>query len=267
MLAEGHEAPPSSVEVLSRYPGIGPYTAGAVASIAYNVPAPAVDGNVERVTARLFDLEEAAGSPALRRMATEKVLEMMPEGNARAFNQALMELGALVCLPSKPLCGKCPCESRCFAAQGGVQLARPLPKARPALEKISAWGVLPVIEGVFLLHRRPNKGLWAGFWEIPWFARETENALSDLRAWGEEVGLECLSCAEVGTARFSFTNHQVTAWFVTCGSRLLSPLKDKIRDGEWGLHGPEDLASLTLPSPSRKFLKLLQERFPRFPLF
>jgi A/G-specific adenine glycosylase len=258
IIAEGHEAPPPSVENLSRYPGIGPYTAGAVASIAYNIPTPAVDGNVERVMARLFDLKEAAGSPVLRRVASEKVSAMMPKGEARAFNQALMELGALVCLPRKPLCGECPCQDHCLAARNGVQSERPLPKARPNLEKISAWGVLPVIDGAFLLRRRPEKGLWAGFWEIPWFPRKTEDALADLRAWGEEVGLECRSCEEVGTARFSFTNHQVTAWFVTCDACLLSCLKDKIRAGEWGLHKPEDLASLTLPAPSRKFLKLLK---------
>jgi A/G-specific adenine glycosylase len=197
-------------------------------------------------------------------VAAEKVLEMMPEGNARAFNQALMELGALVCLPRKPLCGRCPCEEFCLAARRGVQSARPLPKARPDLEKISAWGVLPVTEGAFLLRRRPEKGLWAGFWEIPWFARETDNALSDLRAWGEEVGLECRSCEEVGVARFSFTNHQVVAWFVICDSRPRPRLMDKVRAGEWGFHRPEDLASLTLPAPSRKFLKLLKGRFPLF---
>jgi A/G-specific adenine glycosylase len=257
MIAEGYEKPPFSVEELSRYPGIGPYTAGAMASIAYNVSVPAVDGNVERVIARLFDLEEAAGSLTLRRAASEKVSEMMPEGKARAFNQALMELGALVCLPRKPLCGKCPCRNHCLAARNGVQLKRPLPKARPTVEKISAWGVLPVIDGAFLLRRRPQKGLWAGFWEIPWFARKTEDVFSDLRSWGEEIGLECYSYVEVGTARFSFTNHQVTAWFVTCNARLLLCLKEQIHTGEWGLYKPGDLASLTLPAPSRKFLKLL----------
>jgi A/G-specific adenine glycosylase len=260
MVEEGHATPPPSVEALSRYPGIGPYTAGAIASIAYNVSVPAVDGNVERVTSRLFDLEETGGSPALKRLVTGKVSEMMPEGEARNFNQALMELGALVCLPKAPLCTDCPWSEVCIARKRGVQEVRPLPKARPAVEKIRAWGVLCFAEGSCLLHRRPDKGLWAGFWEIPWFARKTENVRADGGAWGQDVGLECLSWEEIGTARFSFTNHRVTAWFVTCQANILPSLREKIRAGEWGLHRPEDLPRLSLPAPSRKFLKLLHER-------
>jgi adenine-specific DNA glycosylase len=125
------------------------------------------------------------------------------------------------------------------------------------VENIRAWGALFVVDGLYLLRRRPDRGLWAGFWEIPWFARETENARSELDAWGRSIGLECLSCREVGTTRFSFTNHRVTAWFVICEG---TPAP-KIRSGEWGLHKPEALSSLALPAPSRKFLDLLQRSF------
>jgi A/G-specific adenine glycosylase len=257
MVREGFSVPPA--DALSRYPGIGPYTAGAIASIAYNLPVPAVDGNTERVMARLFDLEETAGSSALKRLAAEKVLRTMPQETPRAFNQALMELGALVCLPppKNPSCGDCPLAEVCAARMRGVQSLRPLPKPRPLLEKIQAWGVLCFIDGLCLLRRRPSKGLWAGFWEIPWFPRQTENSRADVTAWGKETGFQCLSCREVGTARFSFTNHQVTAWFVTCEATPLPPLTEKIRAGEWGLHSIPTLHSLTLPAPSRKFLKLM----------
>jgi A/G-specific adenine glycosylase len=260
MVGEGHTTPPASVEALSRYPGIGPYTAGAIASIAYNLPVPAVDGNVERVASRLFDLEEAGGSLALKRRAAEKVLETMPKGEARAFNQALMELGALVCLPKAPRCADCPWNTACLAKNRGVQELRPLPKTGPLVEKIQAWGVLCLSEGNCLLHRRPERGLWAGFWEIPWFRRRTENLRSDTGIWGQEVGVQCLSWKEIGTARFSFTNHRVTAWFATCQVEVLPRMREKIRAGEWGLHRPRALERLSLPAPSRKFLKLLQER-------
>ncbi|MDR1978633.1 MAG: A/G-specific adenine glycosylase [Synergistaceae bacterium] len=260
MAGEGYTAPPASAEALSRYPGIGPYTAGAVASIAYNIPVPAVDGNVERVAARLFDIEMTAGSSALKRLAAEKVSGMMPRGEARAFNQALMELGALVCLPRDPMCLDCPCGAGCLARMRGVQSLRPLPKARPAVKKIEAWGVLCFVEGSCLLRRRPDKGLWAGFWEIPWFERSTGDLRADADLWGREVGIECSSWEEIGTARFSFTNHRVTAWFATCEARALPRLRERLSAGEWGLHPPEDLPRLTLPAPSRKFLKLLRER-------
>jgi A/G-specific adenine glycosylase len=263
MVKAGHKTPPASAEALSQYPGIGPYTAGAVASIAYNLPVPAVDGNVERVAARLFDLEQTAGTLALKRSAAEEVLRTMPKGESRAFNQALMELGALVCLPHKsPLCSDCPCGGVCLARKRGVQSLRPLPRARPLVEKIQAWGVLCFVEGRCLLLRRPPKGLWAGFWEIPWFRRQTENAAADVTAWGLEVGVRYLSCEEVGTVRFSFTHHHVTAWFVTCEASPLPILSEKLRAGEWGLHSPRDLPRLTLPAPSRKFLKLVTQVNP-----
>jgi A/G-specific adenine glycosylase len=257
MVAEGYEKPPSSVEVLLKYPGIGPYTAGAVASIGHNVSVPAIDGNAERVTARLFDIEKPAGSAALRRFSEEKIMAMIPEGSARAFNQALMELGSLVCLPGKPLCPDCPWSELCLAKQRGVHLSRPLPKPRPAVEKIRAWGVLCSNGGRFLLRRRPDSGLWAGFWEIPWFPRKTDST-ADVEDWGQGIGLANLTCVEVGTARFSFTRYRVTAWFVTCEAVVLPSLQQQIQKGEWGFHKLEDLHSLSLPAPSRKFLKLLE---------
>jgi A/G-specific adenine glycosylase len=262
MVADGYAAPPSSVEALLKYPGIGPSTAGAVAGSAYNSPVPAVDGNVQRVMARLFDIEEAAGSSALKKLAAEKILEMMPKDNARAFNQALMELGALVCLPPKkePLCGECPWGrgNDCRAKERGVQQDRPLPKVRAVTEKISAWGVLIAFEGDYLLRRRPaGKGLWAGFWEIPWFPRNADARL-DTAFWGREFGIECEVRGEIGTARFSFTNHAVTARLLSCELQGFSPLlRGKIEKGEWGLFGLEDLRRLALPAPSRKFLAML----------
>jgi A/G-specific adenine glycosylase len=263
MAGEGFRQPPSSAGKLSGYPGIGPYTAGAVASIAYNVSAPAVDGNVERVVARLSDIGEAAGSPALRRAVTEKVMSMMPEGKARAFNQALMELGALVCLPKRPACARggrengseCPWEGCCLAKEKGVQEQRPLPRARPAVEKIAAWAVLLAFEDAFLLRRRPPAGLWAGLWEVPWFARETDST-DDVLRWARTLGVERAACGEIGKVRFSFTHHDVTAWLVSCDLEELSSfLRERLAAGEWGLHGPEDLRRLTLPAPSRKFLE------------
>jgi A/G-specific adenine glycosylase len=262
MVRDGHTAPPPSVEALLKYPGIGPYTAGAVAGIAYNIPVPAVDGNAERVMARLFDIEEAAGSPALKRAAAEKVLEMMPKDGARAFNQALMELGALVCLPPKkePLCRECPWGrgTECRAKERGVQAERPLPKVRAVTEKISAWGALIAFEDDYLLRRRPaGKGLWAGFWEIPWFPRNAD-ARIDTALWGREFGIVCGVCGEIGTTRFSFTNHAVTARLLSCELKGLSPLlREKIKAGEWGFHRSDALHRLTLPAPSRKFLAML----------
>jgi A/G-specific adenine glycosylase len=248
------------VEELLRYPGFGPYTAGAVASIAGNGDVAAVDGNVERVMARFCDLEDPAGSSGLKKAAAEIVLRMMPKGKARAFNQALMELGALVCLPKTPKCGcgECPWEGLCSARTRGTETQRPLPRRRPATIRIDAWAILWRHADACLLRRRPPGGVWAGWWEIPWFPRVTENTRSAVDAHARELGVECLSCDEAGVVRFSFTRHRVTAWFVVCELREISPaLSDKIKAGEWGFFSLKELSSLALPAPSRKCLALI----------
>jgi A/G-specific adenine glycosylase len=262
MVGEGYRRPPDLMDELLRYPGFGPYTAGAVASIAGNREVAAVDGNVERVIARFRDLKEPAGSTGLKRAAAENVMRMMPKGRARAFNQALMELGALVCLPKSPKCGECPWGDDCLARSRGTKAERPLPRLRPATVKIDAWAVLWRHKGVFLLRRRPEKGLWARMWEIPWFPRATENALSDAEIHARDLGLRCLFHEEAGVVRFPFTRHRVTAWFVICEAAEISPLlEEKIEAGEWGLFSMERLSSLTLPAPTRKCLALMEELF------
>jgi A/G-specific adenine glycosylase len=156
---------PDTVSALRDLPGIGPYTAGAVASIAFSRAEPAVDGNVRRVYARLFD--QASPSPhEVTRWATEVV----DPGRPGDFNQALMELGATVCVPRRPSCHACPVAIRCRAlAEGTVEL-RPRPKKRAAVRRelrqvvvLLRGGEVPEV----LMTRRPGEGLLAGLWEFP----------------------------------------------------------------------------------------------------
>lgn len=153
---------PSDVDALRALPGVGPYTAGAVASIAHGVPVPAVDGNVRRVMARLAD----APSPSLREV--EGWVAPLVDPNAPGdFNQALMELGSLVCTPRQPRCPDCPVAQFCAARAAGTQAERPLPrKARPIphLEE----GVAVILDGqAVFMERRPEGGLLAGMWSLP----------------------------------------------------------------------------------------------------
>lgn len=258
MVDEGFSHPPASKEALMRYPGIGPYTAGAIASIAYNIPVTAIDGNVERVMARFLDESLAAGSRVLKQRAEETVLKMMPKDQARIFNQALMELGASLCAPKKVQCSGCPIRSHCLAFVSRSQLERPLPKVRPATVKIEAWSVLFRQKKLFLLHRRPPKGLWANFWEIPWFPRTANTISSDLNLWGEVPGLRAVSSLELGSIQFAFTHYRVTAWCLLSEVETLpTALEQAIERGEWALFSERDLADLTLAAPSRKFLTLM----------
>lgn len=165
---------PRDVEALKRIPGIGPYTAGAVAAIAYGLPSPAVDGNVIRVFARLRALPGDAASLALSRRCWTLAGELVDPEQPGAFNQALMELGATVCTPKAPACDRCPVKAHCraagLAATGAVGSVTdfPAPAVRkpPRLVRLAV-AVVEDPDGRVLLVRRPMKGLLAGQWEFP----------------------------------------------------------------------------------------------------
>jgi A/G-specific adenine glycosylase len=154
---------PARPEALRALPGVGEYTAGAVASIAFGACTPAVDGNARRVLARLFDLPRPAAAE-LRRLAAGLVDPERPGD----FNQALMELGATVCTPVSPRCGACPLAGPCLARQRRTQRERPLAarKAPPPLTDFAV-AVLLHDDGTVLLRRRPEGGLLGGLWEFP----------------------------------------------------------------------------------------------------
>jgi A/G-specific adenine glycosylase len=152
---------------LLRLPGIGKYTAGAIASIAFGADEPALDGNLKRVYARLFDVTEAVDTPRGEKLLWEIARQHLPKGRAGDFNQALMDLGAAICLPKNPRCLLCPLMDLCKARQNGVQELRPLKKPkRVAPHHVYAAGVI-VRQGKVLLARRPSRGLLGGMWEFP----------------------------------------------------------------------------------------------------
>lgn len=165
---------PRSVDELEELPGVGPYTAGAVASIAFGVSAPAVDGNARRVLSRLFDLPDP-GDAELRRRARE----LLDPGRPGASNQALMELGARICTPRSPDCGGCPVEEQCLArSRGTVELRPPSRKRGPVPEREVAVAVPVDGQRRTLLVRRPDDGLLGGMWEFPSAALAEDDELA-----------------------------------------------------------------------------------------
>ena len=157
----GHLPPgPAALKTL---PGVGDYTAGAVASIAFGEAVPAVDGNVRRVLARLHDI--AAPSPARLRREAARLLDHARPGD---FNEAMMELGATVCTPRSPRCGECPVAQWCRARLAGTAEERPARRRRTRAPRVAyATAVLVDAAGRTLLVRRPPRGLLAGMWEFP----------------------------------------------------------------------------------------------------
>ncbi|RFU62995.1 A/G-specific adenine glycosylase [Peribacillus glennii] len=161
---------PDTPEAISKLKGVGPYTAGAVLSIAYGKPEPAVDGNVMRVLSRILLIEEDIAKPRTRKIFEEAVRELIDHGNASFFNQALMELGALICTPGVPACLLCPVREHCVAFGEGVQAQLPVKtkkKKSRAVQLVAA--ILTNNQGDLLIHKRPANGLLANLWEFPNF--------------------------------------------------------------------------------------------------
>lgn len=262
---------PADPAALRQLPGIGDYTAGAIASIAFGLPEPAVDGNVRRVFSRLFDLPDP-GAAELRAIAAR----LVPEDRPGDFNQALMELGATVCTPRSPTCGTCPAESLCLARARGIQLERPLPKPKKAIpEDDVATAVLIAADGRTLLTRRPEDGLLGGLWEFPAaaIAADEEPALAAARAAATAYGAELPGTPRpepVGNVVHTFTHRRTT--YRAFRFRLTMPApsyrqaadaggptsrsesEGERREAAWVT--PAELAEYTLPVAQRKIAAL-----------
>ena len=197
---------PRDPEQLRKIRGIGPYTAGAVASIAYDVPVPAVDGNVVRVLSRVFGIRADARAPETRRRIETLAASLVPAERPGDYNQAVMDLGATVCVPGTPDCGRCPLSGCCDAFRAGDASALPvLPKARPPREIPCA--VLLIRSGSRVLMRLRTERLLQGLWCFPMLEGTFSPEEAAARA-REELGLSCSDPVEAGSARHVFT-HQV----------------------------------------------------------
>ena len=178
---------PFNVLELLELPGIGRYTAGAIASIAHDVRAPILDGNVIRVLCRLDRIEADPREPAVRRRLWERAEEILPRQRAGDFNSALMDLGATVCTPRNPRCPSCPVQKHCEAFAAGVQ--ENLPPARPAKARPieRRWTICIRHRGQWLIEQRPAKGRWAGMWQFATLpAADGEPVQEELR---EQLGV------------------------------------------------------------------------------
>jgi A/G-specific adenine glycosylase len=210
---------PDDEQTLRRLPGFGPYTTAAVLSLVYGQPQPVIDANVRRVLMRILGLRgtaEAKGDKTLRAFL-ETVFSKDSPGN---FNQAMMELGALVCRSRNPQCLACPVREFCRAARDGTQEIIPQPRTL-RLAKIEA--VVAVIEkdGRILIQKRPSRGLLADLWEFPGGKVERGESLSQAlrREVREELGVKIEDIMRLTTVQHAYTRFQVTLHSFTCKLR------------------------------------------------
>jgi A/G-specific adenine glycosylase len=184
---------PESYETLLTLPGIGEYTAGAIASIAFGSPVPAVDGNVLRVMKRIAGSYDDITKIAVKKELWKDIKAIMPKNRPGDFNQALMELGAMVCLPNgKPLCDKCPVMHLCKAFHEDIAMQLPVKPAKKERRKEERTILLLEYQNRYAIRKRMAKGLLAGLWELPGIENKLKHeellrTLTDLRIVPEEV--------------------------------------------------------------------------------
>ncbi|MEA2116618.1 MAG: A/G-specific adenine glycosylase [Thermodesulfobacteriota bacterium] len=158
---------PADYNALMSLPGIGPYTAAAIMSIAFNGPYPVLDANVERILCRIADLDKPAKHTITRLQLQQLTGELLPDGNARNFNQALMELGALVCKPKNPHCDACPVRNHCHALATDTVDLRPVPvKKEQKIDITMSCALIFHADRLFIQQRLPDD-VWGGLWEFP----------------------------------------------------------------------------------------------------
>jgi len=158
---------PSRVEELIKLPGIGRYTAGAIASIAFGEKAPILDGNVIRVLSRIYALQKDIGSTETIRQLWQLAEEILPNRDVGDFNQALMELGATVCFPENPQCGKCPVARQCRAHQEHEEERYPVKNQKEKLQKLNTAALILRKNGKVLVQKQAENDRWGGLWTFP----------------------------------------------------------------------------------------------------
>ena len=197
---------PNTYETIRALPGVGDYTAGAISSIAFHLPVPAVDGNVLRVAARVCGDGGDITTPAMKRKVTQALAQIIPLEAPGDFNQAMMELGATVCLPNgAPLCERCPAAPFCRAFQEGRTGELPVKATKKARRTEARTVYLLFCQGRVALRRRGPRGLLAGLWEYP-------NELADGTDWPAAWGLAPAPLERLGAGKHIFTHIE---WHMT----------------------------------------------------
>lgn len=235
--------------------GIGDYTAGAIASIAYNEPRPAVDGNVLRVLSRWFRIADDVTKPQTKRIFEELALRLIPEGHAWEFNQALMELGALVCSPRRPRCAVCPVAGACAAQIHGDPEAFPVKTKKAPPRPVSfAVAVLARGERVWIT-RRPAEGLLGGLWEFPAFPLEAgEDAAAILEA---RLSIDGVAWAPLCTVQHTYTHMKATMQVLRAE---LPESKTLPQDDDRRWVSVADLESYAFSNANQKIISALDDR-------
>ncbi len=250
---------PNTVDELQKLPGIGRYTAGAIASLAFGVDAPILDGNVIRVLARLFNITDDVSAASTRTQLWDLSEKLVPSGHAASWNEGLMELGRTICTPKSPDCPRCPIETSCEARQLGVQTERPIkaPRAKVPHFDVTA-AVIHRDDGRILIAQRPLEGMLGGLWEFPGGKRDPGETLTEClkREILEELNLEIAVGEQIGVVRHSYTHMSITLYAFHCEYLGGEPQKIGVADYAWIM--PDELDRYAFPVTDQKIITILR---------
>ena len=253
---------PRKREDIAALPGVGPYTTAAIASIAFEQPVACVDANVERVIARVFDVDAPVKEKESAARIAALAQQLLPPGQARAHNQAMMELGALIC-GRKARCEACPLADFCLSRHLGIVHERPVPgrKADTVLLDVVT-GVLRH-EGRIFVQKRCDRGAWGGLWEFPGGRVEPgeEPRQAVVREHHEETGFAVRVTDDHGIIRHGYTTYRVTlhcfsvaltagAWATDAEGLPVPPVLTAASAYRWA--SPQELQTLAMPAAHRK---------------
>ena len=247
---------PAEVKSLQALPGIGPYTAAAIASIAFDIPAAAVDGNVRRVMARYL-AEPSPSSDELERV----VKSLIPHHTPGTFTEALMELGAVICRPKNPQCLLCPWQAHCRARQEGKQSHYPAPKLR---KKIPHYDVVAAVtlraDNRILVAQRQQNAMLGGLWEFPGGKREPGESLPVAlqRELQEEMGINIEVGEEIVVINHAYTHFRITLYAFFSQLKSGTPRCIQCADFHWATM--EEIRELPMAVTDRRIAEVVESQ-------
>jgi len=253
---------PRTVEALEALPGIGRSTAAAIAAIAFGADVPILDANARRVVARLFAIEGDPRSGRVERVLWERSANLVRKGKGRDTALAVMDLGAVVCLPRAPRCRKCPLRSRCSSFLRGLQDSIPPKRAKKVLPHHDVVAALfRRTDGALFLMRRPSEGLLGGMWAFPSGRRDPGESLEDAlrRTLREKLRVPAVIQREVGAVRHAYSHYRITLHGFFCDATGCAM---PAGEGTGWLPGDGE-GTFALPRADRKLLEIMHREEER----
>ena len=257
---------PQTAAELQKLPGIGRYTAGAIASIAYGEQVAVLDGNVIRVLSRLLDLSDDVSETATKNKLWEIAESAVPAERSGDYNQAIMELGQKICTPRNPFCGECPVQAHCQAYAKGTQAERPVKKKKaPTPHYDVTAGIIRNPQGEILIAQRPLDGLLGGLWEFPGGKQEDGETLPEClqRELQEELAIEVEVGEHFVSVKHGFTHFKITLHAYECtyvGALPPHTEPQSIGVADWAWVTEDSLERYSFGKADRQIIQAIHER-------